>query len=50
MDRVTRVKCFAATDMVIVKFSTNPPVETQDVNENIYVDLDNKGRVVRRDN
>jgi uncharacterized protein YuzE len=29
-----------------LEFLTNPPVETREVNENIYVDLDNKGRVV----
>ena len=41
-----RVKYFADTDTALLEFSTNPPVETQEVNENIYVDLDSKGRVV----
>jgi len=41
-----RVKYFADTDTALLEFSTNPPVETREVNENIYVDLDNKGRVV----
>ena len=41
-----RVKYFADTDTALLEFSTNLPVETQEVNENIYVDLDIKGRVV----
>ena len=41
-----RVKYFADTDTALLEFSTNPPVETQEVSENIYVDLDSNGRVV----
>ena len=41
-----RVKFFTDTDTALLEFSTNPPVETREVNENIYVDLDSKGRVV----
>jgi len=41
-----RVKYFADTDTALLEFSTNPPVETRAVNENIYVDLDDNGRVV----
>ena len=41
-----RVKYFADTDTALLEFSTNPPVETREVNENIYVDLNSKGRVV----
>ena len=41
-----RVKYFADTDTALLEFSTNPPVETREVNENIYVDLDDNGRVV----
>jgi uncharacterized protein YuzE len=41
-----RVKYFADTDTALLEFSSNPPVETREVNENIYVDLDSKGRVV----
>jgi uncharacterized protein YuzE len=41
-----RVKYFADTDTALVEFSTNPAVETREVNENIYVDLDSRGRVV----
>jgi uncharacterized protein YuzE len=46
MERVVRVKYFVATDTELVEFSKNSPVETQEVDENIYVDLDSKGRVV----
>ncbi len=41
-----RIKYFEATDTTLVELSTNPPVETQELNENIYIDLDNEGRVV----
>lgn len=41
-----RVKYFADTDTALLEFSKNPSVETREVNENIYVDLDNQGRVV----
>jgi uncharacterized protein YuzE len=41
-----RVKYFAATDTALLEFSNNPPVETREVNEKIYVDLDDNGRVV----
>jgi len=41
-----RVKYFADTDTALVEFSSNAPVETKEVNENIYLDLDNEGRVV----
>ena len=41
-----RVKYFADTDTALLEFSTNPPVETREVGENIYLDLDSDGRVV----
>ena len=41
-----RVKYFADTDTALLEFSNNSPVETREVNENIYVDLDDNGRVV----
>ena len=46
-DGKSRVACdFADTDTALLEFSTNPPVETREVNEHIYVDLDSQGRVV----
>jgi uncharacterized protein YuzE len=41
-----RIKYFEDTDTTFVEFSTNPPVETREVTENIYLDLDDDGRVV----
>ncbi len=41
-----RVKYFADTDTALLEFSSNPLVETREVSENIYVDLDDTGRVV----
>jgi uncharacterized protein YuzE len=31
---------------MLVEFSTNPPVETRELNEGVYLDLDENGRVV----
>ena len=41
-----RIKYFADTDTTLVEFSNRPSVETREVNENIYLDLDDEGRVV----
>jgi len=41
-----RIKYFADTDTTLVEFSKKPPVETRELNENIYIDLDSDGRVV----
>ena len=41
-----RIKYFEDTDTTLVELSTNPPVETQELNENVYINLDDKGRVV----
>jgi len=41
-----RIKYFEDTDTALVEFSNNIPVETQELNENIYLDLESNGRVV----
>ena len=41
-----RVKYFEDTDTTLIEFSSNPAVETRELNENIYLDLDSRGRVV----
>jgi uncharacterized protein YuzE len=41
-----RIKYFEDTDTALVEFSSKTSVETQEVNENIYIDLDSDGRVV----
>lgn len=41
-----RVKYFADTDTALVEFTAGPPVETRELDENIYLDLDAAGRIV----
>jgi uncharacterized protein YuzE len=41
-----RIRYFADTDTALVEFSDRPPVETRELNENVYLDLDADGRVV----
>lgn len=41
-----RIKYFEDTDTTLVELSTNPPVETRELNENIYLDLDRDGNVI----
>ena len=41
-----QVKYFEDTDTTLLEFSNTPPVETQEFNENIYIDLDGEGHVV----
>jgi uncharacterized protein YuzE len=41
-----RIKYFEDTDTTLVEFSSNPPVETKELNENIYLDLDAEGNIV----
>jgi uncharacterized protein YuzE len=41
-----RIKYFEDTDTTLVELSSNPPVETRELNENIYLDLDKDGNVV----
>jgi len=41
-----RIKYFADTDTALIEFSDQPPVETRELDENIYLDLDADGRVV----
>jgi uncharacterized protein YuzE len=41
-----RVKYFADTDTTLLEFSNTLPVETQELDENVYLDLDDQGRVV----
>jgi uncharacterized protein YuzE len=41
-----RIKYFEDTDTTLVELSRNPPVETRELSENIYLDLDKDGNVV----
>ncbi len=41
-----RVKYFSDTDTALIEFSDQSPVETREIDENIYIDLDAEGNVV----
>lgn len=41
-----RVKYFSDTDTALVEFTDNEVMETKDISENIYVDLDRQGNLV----
>jgi uncharacterized protein YuzE len=41
-----KIKYFPDTDTALLELSDTPPAETQELNENIYLDLDSQGRVV----
>ena len=41
-----RIKYFEDTDTTLLEFSSEPPIETQEINENVFIDFDEKGRVV----
>ena len=41
-----RVKYFSDTDTALLEFTENPVVETREISENIYADLDQRGNLV----
>jgi uncharacterized protein YuzE len=41
-----RIKYFSDTDTALVEFSDKSVSETKEINENIYIDLDEKGGLV----
>lgn len=41
-----RIRYFEDTDTLLIELSTRAPAETQALNENVYLDLDEDGRVV----
>ena len=45
-NRAMRVNYFSDTDTTLVEFSDRPPVETRELDENIYLDLDADGHIV----
>jgi len=40
------IRYFEDTDTALLEFSTVPPVETREISEDFYVDLDANGRLV----
>jgi uncharacterized protein YuzE len=41
------VKYFRDTDTALLEFADNPIDETREISENVYVDLDKNGQLVR---
>jgi uncharacterized protein YuzE len=41
-----RIKYFSDTDTALVEFSDNNIVETKEISENVYIDVDGKGNLV----
>ena len=41
-----KVKYFSDTDTALIEFTTKEIVATQEINENIYVDLNENGNIV----
>jgi uncharacterized protein YuzE len=41
-----KVRFFSDTDTALVEFTNNEVVETKEIGENIYVDLDRQGNLV----
>jgi uncharacterized protein YuzE len=40
------IRYFEDTDTALLEFSTSSPVETREISEDFYVDLDGEGRLV----
>jgi len=41
-----RIRYFTDTDTALIEFSNTPVVETKEITENLYIDLDEKGNLV----
>jgi len=41
-----RIRYFADTDTALIEFSDAPVIETKEITENLYIDLDEKGNLV----
>jgi uncharacterized protein YuzE len=41
-----RIRYFSDTDTALIDFSDAPTVETKEISENLYIDLDAKGNLV----
>ena len=41
-----KIRYFADTDTALIEFSNEPVVETREISENLYIDLDEKGNLV----
>lgn len=41
-----RIRYFADTDTALIEFSSAPVMETREITENLYIDLDQEGNLV----
>ena len=41
-----RIRYFTDTDTALIEFSDAPVIETKEITENLYIDLDEKGNLV----
>jgi len=41
-----KIRYFADTDTALIEFSSAPVVETREITENLYIDLDQDGNLV----
>ena len=41
-----KIRYFADTDTALIEFSAAPVVETREITENLYIDLDQQGNLV----
>lgn len=41
-----RIRYFADTDTALIEFSDAPVIETKEITENLYIDVDEKGNLV----
>ncbi len=44
--KIVKVKYFSDTDTALVEFANSEVVETKEISENIYVDLDSDGNLI----
>ena len=41
-----KIRYFSDTDTALIEFSNESILETKEISENLYIDLDNKGKLV----
>ena len=41
-----KIRYFSDTDTALIEFSNKPVIETKEISENLYIDLDDKGNLV----
>lgn len=41
-----KIRYFSDTDTALIEFSDAPVIETREITENLYIDLDGKGNLV----